>query len=446
MGISIQIGRISLLATNSDIEIVPIIARSFFSGGPIAVDGHVTVTTEPAKLSFDSPNIEIIGAERIINAVSGELTFASPNVFAAGYSGIINVPAAEINFSSPDIVAYSLDNKIDVIPQRINFSARNITVSGNHTIVSPDKGVIAFDRTVGINAGVWTIALIGGFSIFSRPAGMRLYGSDITITGHETIVAPTPAGLRFSASPDTFSGDIIYPSPVELQFSAFAEIVLGEVVRHTPAELKFSISDVIVFGDVLVPTYMSMTFPEFEMDCFSGGSIEAEIPQISLKGKLFPGKIASLNGNLPKLSMTATSGGYIDINIPVIEYLEIQASNPIVAELAAEIQSLDLYISALHGGHNSAAIVLPSLQLSCDVITGETANLSSSLLIPHFISTGFTGEVAKITAQLPMLKSRMSGGRTGPGIMSLEMGSLKLSMESGRVDEGVLRHIRGKIR
>ncbi len=364
------------------------------------------------------------------------------------YGASPEMPVPSIYFSSPDII---IDGHSSIVVNlaKVFFSSPNVEIVSSHKqVVFNDLGIVYFNSDTPIGPGVWTVTSKGGVSVLSRPAGMCFYDSDIMISGHHTIISADPAVLQFSASNEIFagSGDIIYPASAELQFSASAGIVLGAVISHIPAKLMFSTSDIILLGDVFIPPFMSMSLPGFEMGGLSGGLIEAEIPEISLTGELFPGKVASLNGSMPKLSLEATSGGYIDLNMPVIEQLDIQASNPIVAELDAEIQSLDLYISALHGGNNRASIVFPPLQLSCDVITGETANLSGSLLIPHFISTGFAGEVAEVTGKFPMLKSRMFGGKSGPGIMSLEMGSLKLSMESGRVDEGVLRHVRGKIR
>ena len=368
------------------------------------------------------------------------------SIIVYGESSAMPVPS--ISFSSPNIVVDG-HSSIVVIPQNLIFSSPNVEIISSHKqVIFNDLGIVALGPGTSITPGVWTIAKKGGASILVSPARLVFNDSNIQMSGHKTIVSNNTAILNLSGSNEIFagSGTIIYPAPTVMNLSAFANIVLGTRITPTPPKLTFSTQDIILVGDVFTPPFMYMSLPGFEMGGESGGLIEAEIPEISLTGKLFPGKIASLNGNLPKLSMTATSGGYIDLNMPVIEQLDIQASTPIVAELDAKIQSPDLYISALHGGNNRASIVFPPLQFSCDIITGETANLSGSLLIPHFISTGFTGEVAEVTGNFPMLKSRMSGGMTGPGIISMGIEALKLSMESGSVDEGILRHVRGKIR
>jgi len=353
------------------------------------------------------------------------------SIIVYGESSAMTVPS--IYFSSPNIVVDG-HSSIVVIPTKILFSSLNVEIISSHKqVIFNDLGIVALGPGTSITPGVWTVAAKGGAAILVSPA--RLVSNDTAI-------------LNISGSNEIFagSGTIIYPAPNVMNLSAFAHIVLGTRITPTPPKLTFSNQDIIIVGDVFTPPFMSMSLPGFEMGGESGGLIEAEIPEISLTGELFPGNIASLNGTIPKLSMEATSGGYIDLNMPVIEQLDIQASTPIVAELDAKIQSLNLFISATHGGNNSISIGFPSLQASCKVITGETANIIGSLLTPNFTSTGYTGEVADVTGNLPMLKSRMSGGRTGPGIISMEIGELKLSMESGSVDEGILRHVRGKIR
>ncbi len=358
------------------------------------------------------------------------------------------MPVPIISFSSPDIIVDG-HSSIVVNLAKVFFSSPNVEIVSSHKqVVFNDLGIVYFNSDTPIGPGVWTVTSKGGVAVLSRPAGMCFYDSDIMISGHHTIISTDPAVLQFSASNEIFagSGDIIYPAPAALQFLASAEIILGAVISHIPAKLLFSTSDIILLGDVFIPPFMSMSLPGFDMGGLSGGLIEAEIPEISLTGELFSEKIASLNGSMPKLSLESTSGGYIDLNMPVIEQLDIQASNPIVADIDAEIQNLDLFMSATHGGNNSISIGLPSLHASCKVITGETANIICSLSIPSFTATGYTGEVADVTGNLPMLKSRIFGSKSDPGTMSLETESLKLSMESCSVDEGILRHVRGKIR
>ena len=368
------------------------------------------------------------------------------SIIVYGESSAMTVPS--IYFSSPNIVVDG-HSSIVVIPTKILFSSLNVEIISSHKqVIFNDLGIVALGPGTSITPGVWTVAAKGGAAILVSPARLVFNDSNIQMSGYKTIVSNDTAILNISGSNEIFagSGTIIYPAPNVMNLSAFAHIVLGTRITPTPPKLTFSNQDIIIVGDVFTPPFMSMSLPGFEMGGESGGLIEAEIPEISLTGELFPGNIASLNGTIPKLSMEATSGGYIDLNMPVIEQLDIQASTPIVAELDAKIQSLNLFISATHGGNNSISIGFPSLQASCKVITGETANIIGSLLTPNFTSTGYTGEVADVTGNLPMLKSRMSGGRTGPGIISMEIGELKLSMESGSVDEGILRHVRGKIR
>ena len=368
------------------------------------------------------------------------------SIIVYGESSAMTVPS--IYFSSPNIVVDG-HSSIVVIPTKILFSSPNVEIISSHKqVIFNDLGILALGPGTSITPGVWTVAAKGGAAILVSPARLVFNDSNIQMSGYKTIVSNDTAILNISGSNEIFagSGTIIYPAPNVMNLSAFAHIVLGTRITPTPPKLTFSNQDIIIVGDVFTPPFMSMSLPGFEMGGESGGLIEAEIPEISLTGELFPGNIASLNGTIPKLSMEATSGGYIDLNMPVIEQLDIQASTPIVAELDAKIQSLNLFISATHGGNNSISIGFPSLQASCKVITGETANIIGSLLTPNFTSTGYTGEVADVTGNLPMLKSRMSGGRTGPGIISMEIGELKLSMESGSVDEGILRHVRGKIR
>lgn len=358
------------------------------------------------------------------------------------------MPVPSIHFSSPNTVIDG-HSSIVVISTKILFSSPNVEIISSHKqVIFNVLGIISLGPGTSITQGVWTVAEKGGASILVSHARLVFNDSNIYMSGYKTIISTDPAVLQFSASNEIFagSGDIIYPAPAALQFLASAEIILGAVISHIPAKLLFSTSDIILLGDVFIPPFMSMSLPGFDMGGLSGGLIEAEIPEISLTGELFYEKIASLNGSMPKLSLEVTSGGYIDLNMPVIEQLDIQASTPIVAELDAKIQSPDLYISATHGGNNSVSIVFPSLQASCDVITGETANIIGSLLTPNFTSTGYTGEVADVTGNLPMLKSRIFGSKSDPGTMSLETESLKLSMESCSVDEGILRHVRGKIR
>lgn len=368
------------------------------------------------------------------------------SIIVYGESSAMPVPS--IYFSSPNIVVDG-HSSIVVIPQNLIFSSPNVEIVSSHKqVIFNDIGIVALGPGTSITPGVWTVAAKGGAAILVSPAKLVFNTLNIQMYGHKTIVSNDSAILNISGSNEIFagSGDIIYPLPTGMNLSAFANIVLGTGITPAPPKLTFSTQDIILVGDVFTPPFMSMSLPGFEMGGESGGLIEAEIPEISLTGELFPGNIASLNGTIPKLSMEATSGGYIDLNMPVIEQLDIQASTPIVAELDTKIQSFNLFISATHGGNNSISIGLPSLQASCDVITGETANIIGSLLTPNFTSTGYTGEVADVTGNLPMLKSRMSGGRTGPGIISMEIGELKLSMQSGSVDEGILRHVRGKIR
>ena len=368
------------------------------------------------------------------------------SIIVYGESSAMPVPS--ISFSSPNIVVDG-HSAIVVIPTKILFSSPNVEIVSSHKqVIFNDIGIVALGPGTSITPGVWTVAAKGGAAILVSPAKLVFNTLNIQMYGHKTIVSNDSAILNISGSNEIFagSGDIIYPLPTGMNLSAFANIVLGTGITPAPPKLTFSTQDIILVGDVFTPPFMSMSLPGFEMGGESGGLIEAEIPEISLTGELFPGNIASLNGTIPKLSMEATSGGYIDLNMPVIEQLDIQASTPIVAELDTKIQSFNLFISATHGGNNSISIGLPSLQASCDVITGETANIIGSLLTPNFTSTGYTGEVADVTGNLPMLKSRMSGGRTGPGIISMEIGELKLSMQSGSVDEGILRHVRGKIR
>ncbi len=368
------------------------------------------------------------------------------SIIVYGESSAMPVPS--IYFSSPNIVVDG-HSSIVVIPTKILFSSPNVEIISSHKqVIFNDLGIVALGPGTSITPGVWTVAAKGGAAILVSPARLVFNDSNIQMSGYKTIVSNDTAILNISGSNEIFagSGDIIYPSPTGMNFSAFANIVLGTRITPAPPKLIFSTQDIIIVGDVFIPPFMSMSLPGFEMGGESGGLIEAEIPEISLTGELFPGNIASLNGTLPKLSMEATSGGYIDLNMPVIEQLDIQASNPIVADIDAEIQNLDLFMSATHGGNNSISIGLPSFQASCDVFTGETANIIGSLLTPNFTATGYTGEVADVTGNLPMLKSRIFGSKSDPGTMNLEIESLKLSMESGSVDEGILRHVRGKIR
>jgi hypothetical protein len=368
------------------------------------------------------------------------------SIIVYGESSAMPVPS--ISFSSPNIVVDG-HSSIVVIPTKILFSSPNVEIISSHKqVIFNDLGILALGPGTSITPGVWTVAAKGGAAILVSPARLVFNDSNIQMYGHKTVVSNDSAILNISGSNEIFagSGDIIYPLPTGMNLYAFANIVLGTRITPAPPKLIFSTQDIILVGDVLTQPFMSMSLPGFEMGGESGGLIEAEIPEISLTGELFSEKIASLNGSMPKLSLEATSGGYIDLNMPVIEQLDIQASTPIVAELDAKIQSPDLYISATHGGNNSVSIVFPSLQASCDVITGETANIIGSLLTPNFTATGYTGEVADVTGNLPMLKSRIFGSKSDPGTMNLEIESLKLSMESGSVDEGILRHVRGKIR
>ncbi len=368
------------------------------------------------------------------------------SIIVYGESSAMPVPS--ISFSSPNIVVDG-HSSIVVIPTKILFSSPNVEIISSHKqVIFNDLGILALGPGTSITPGVWTVAAKGGAAILVSPARLVFNDSNIQMYGHKTVVSNDSAILNISGSNEIFagSGDIIYPLPTGMNLSAFANIVLGTRITPAPPKLIFSTQDIILVGDVLTQPFMSMSLPGFEMGGESGGLIEAEIPEISLTGELFSEKIASLNGSMPKLSLEATSGGYIDLNIPVIEQLDIQASTPIVAELDAKIQSLNLFISATHGGNNSISIGLPSLQASCKVITGETANIICSLSIPSFTATGYTGEVADITCSLPILKHSMSGSKSDPGAMSLEIEPLKLSMESGPVDEGIIRHVRGKIR
>ena len=291
------------------------------------------------------------------------------SIIVYGESSAMPVPS--IYFSSPNIVVDG-HSSIVVIPTKILFSSPNVEIISSHKqVIFNDLGIVALGPGTSITPGVWTVAAKGGAAILVSPARLVFNDSNIQMSGYKTIVSNDTAILNISGSNEIFagSGDIIYPSPTGMNFSAFANIVLGTRITPAPPKLTFSTQDIILVGDVYVPSELLITFPEFELIGFCGSSLSIEIPKFSLYGELLSEKIASLIGSISKFSFESISGGYIDLNLPTINSLNIQASNSITANFSGELSGFNLFISARNYKDNSLLITLPSLQVSYNVFT-----------------------------------------------------------------------------
>lgn len=368
------------------------------------------------------------------------------SIIVYGESSAMPVPS--ISFSSPNIVVDG-HSSIVVIPTKIFFSSPNVEIISSHKqVIFNDIGIVVLSPGTSITPGVWTVASKGGAAILVSPARLVFNDSNIQMSGYKTIVSNDTAILNISGSNKIFagSGNIIYPSPTGMNFSAFANIVLGTGIIPAPPKLIFSTQDIILVGNVYVPSELLITFPEFELIGFCGSSLSIEIPKFSLYGELLSEKIASLIGSISKFSFKSTSGGYIDLNLPIINSLNIQASNSIIANFSGELSGFNLFISARNYKDNSILITLPSLQVSYNVFTGEVANINSSLPVPTFIATCITGGVAEIINNLPSLKATLIGNKADPISLIIELLALKLYITSGNLQERILRYTQGEIR
>lgn len=363
------------------------------------------------------------------------------------YAEALEMPVPVISFSSPNV---TVNGHISIIVEssKIILSSPNVEIVSSHKqVIFSDIGNIVFPSNLGIFPGIWTLTSGIGKSILNKAGKFIFSDSNISISGHKTIVLNIPKELNFSSLPSVYVLEhMINCSSAEMKFISNLEDILTPFIENIPAKINFTFGDIIVVGDVKEDISFNMELSFFELNLFNGSSISIEAPEIDLECHAVAGTNGKIQTVFPKLSMNNYSGGYLQFDVLKFNDLNIQTKSSNIIYFDSQMQNIEMVLKAKQ--LNPIYIIgnIPRISLQSSLITGNILDFISGLSKINLTSNLVVGYNSDIVLQFPKLKSIIDSKIIGSGNLNMEFQIMQIELQSGDISEIILRYIHRRIR
>jgi len=361
-------------------------------------------------------------------------------------------------------------------PAKILYKKASVTIIGEKTIVTPDVAIL---NLLSNPLGVGEVKIVT-----STPCVMRFYSDNITTLGYERIINLSPAKYQYLSNGIEVFGykKVIFISPAKILFSSglsSGTISIGfyevQIVESLPATIEYSSNiDIKIYGykTTITPPFGKISFlgesnlytttegitliskiPFFSLFTESSQpsfllkeNLNIELPSLTLNSQILYGKIGEYKAYFPKLKIFFESGVSLTGILPFFQGLEVAASTNYLANIKGFLPKLRISMIGKDVGVNSELITFPKLSLTLNIITGETAVLTTKF--PHLKANTniITGGLIKLTGTLPVMTSRIFGEETGDNDINLEFNIFKMLIDSINNPSIILRYIQGQRR
>ena len=402
-----------------------------------------------------------------------------PGYTAAGYSIRFSTGGARYKFHNGSQGSYGTGGSLgDVIGHALDLDNGKFWISINGVwIGSPVAGTdpaftgIAgtFFPMIGLygNAGdnLITAKFTSGDQTYSPPSGFISYDTGIlNLLDGKVCISPKTLLLDGKVSINTpidlFDGKVVVKDAATDLFDGKARVkdvttnlLDGKaIVKDTTTNLLdgkvhpvLSVTHVfdgkatlhpVVDGDIELPLFeieaasgINATFNEqlllFEVEAFTGGVGDIELPFFDLEAEAHTGSIASASAKLPMLDLTALTGAKGSFSLPLLE-CDSDATVGMIASSDIELPMIQLDASALMNIIAGLEASLPRLNVSASSKCGIVATGDVTLYPLHLVAEGVAGRLAIGSLELPSLvvEAELSHVPTGDGDMELPSLSL----------------------
>jgi len=235
------------------------------------------------------------------------------------------------------------------------------------------------------------------------------------------------------------SGDLAGTLPSFSMEMDGGPILAGDLTGQFPS---FTFSGTLSIAD---PEPLEILLPALTGSFYAGSFVADTLPSLEMQLTGHPGRVGDFIGTLPGFSLEAFTAGYLDIDLPMFTQA-MTATATVIANLEALLPKLNFngVISLASDGDLSGT--LPRMSMSASGIVGAICDITASF--PEFTLEGTitSGPVGDFELTLPQFQSNISGIRTGENELDGTFPAIKMTISSGSITSGVLRHQKERIR